>query len=65
MIKVGIDNEVIEINGAEESALIAQKAEDQAVLDNHELAEIAKADAKKDLLVKLGITEDEAKLLLG
>jgi hypothetical protein len=65
MTKIGIDNEVIEIKGAEEAALLALKAQDQAFLDEHELSKTAQANAKKDLLVKLGITEDEAKLLLG
>ncbi len=65
MTKIGIDNEVIEIKGTEEAALLALKAEDQAFLDEHELSKTAQANAKKDLLVKLGITEDEAKLLLG
>jgi hypothetical protein len=65
MTKIGIDNKVIEIKGAEEATLLALKAQDQAFLDEHESSKTAQANAKKDLLVKLGITEDEAKLLLG
>lgn len=65
MTKVGIDNEVVELKGEAETALLAQKAQDQAFLDQHEADKTTKADAKKDLFAKLGITEDEAKLLLG
>ncbi len=65
MTKIGIDNNVIELKGADETTLLAQKAEDQALLDQHEVNQTAKANAKKELLVKLGISEDEASLLLG
>lgn len=65
MTKIGIDDEVIELKGAEETALLSLKAKDQAFLDKHEADKITKEAAKADLLAKLGITEDEAKLLLG
>lgn len=56
-------NEVIEREmNAEE---LAQKIKDDAELQQFKDAEIAKAKAKADLLLKLGITEDEARLLLG
>lgn len=56
-------NEIIEREmNAEE---LAQKIKDDAELQQFKDAEIAKAKAKADLLLKLGITEDEARLLLG
>jgi hypothetical protein len=63
MTKIGIDNEIVELKGAAETALLAQKAEDQAFLDQHEAAKVTQANAKKVLLEKLGITAEEAKLL--
>lgn len=65
MTKVGIDNEVVEVKGAEETALLAQKAEDQAFFDEHDANLAAKESAKADLYSKLGITAEEAKLLLS
>lgn len=63
MTKVGIDNEVVELKGAAETAFLAQKAADQAILDQHEADKVSKENARKNLLTKLGISEDEAKLL--
>ena len=56
-------NEVIdrEMNQAEFEAFQADQAEQAAVAAE----EKAKADAKNALLAKLGITADEAALLLG
>lgn len=47
---------------AEREAAAAAWAEEQAA---REAEAVAKAAAKADLLAKLGITEDEAKLLLS
>jgi hypothetical protein len=55
--------EVIERDATEEE--IAQAAKDQAELNARLAQEAAKAEAKAALLEKLGITEDEARLLLG
>jgi hypothetical protein len=44
---------------------LAQKETDRAELLAAEQAQAAKAVEKAALLVKLGITEDEARLLLG
>lgn len=56
-------NEIIEREATAEE--IALKAQDE--LDSFEFENqiVAKAEAKAALLEKLGITEDEAKLLLG
>jgi hypothetical protein len=66
MIKVGIDNEVIELKGEAEAALITQKAQDQAVFDAHEVALEVKTNAKlaaQSKLAALGLTSDEISAL--
>jgi hypothetical protein len=50
-----------EMNAKELAQFKANQTQNQATQD----AEIAKAAEKAALLAKLGITEDEAKLLLG
>lgn len=44
---------------------IAQKEKDEAEYANLQADKQAKAEAKAELLAKLGISEDEAKLLLA
>jgi hypothetical protein len=64
-IIIGIDDQVIEATPEMEAKI---KADQAAYLANEErLADekAAKDLAKADLLARLGITEDEAKLLLG
>jgi hypothetical protein len=55
--------EVTERNATKEE--LAQAAKDQAELTARLAQDVAKAEAKAALLAKLGITEDEARLLLG
>jgi hypothetical protein len=55
--------EIIERNATKEE--LAQAAKDQAELNARLAQDAAKAEAKTALLAKLGITEDEARLLLG
>ena len=59
------EQSIIELTDAEiaDMATAAQAADDQRVAAEAEAA--VKATAKTALLEKLGITEDEAKLLLG
>ena len=59
--------EVIEIKltAEEEAQFQAQYAESKAQADAQQAEAQAKAAARQALLDKLGITEDEAKLLLG
>jgi hypothetical protein len=59
--KIQIDDEVRDATPEEAAEIEAREA---AVLASKE-AENAKAEAKAALLERLGITEDEAKLLLG
>ena len=55
----------IELTAEEVAALEAAAAEAKAAQEAAEEEARAKATAKADLLEKLGITEDEAKLLLS
>ena len=50
-----------EMNGEE----LTQQAADRAAAEAHSEAQALAATAKSALLAKLGITEDEAKLLLS
>ena len=59
--KIQIDDEVREATAEEAAVLDARKKEAQAQAD----AVAAKATAKQALLQRLGITADEAALLLG
>jgi hypothetical protein len=56
-------NEVFERDATAEE--LAQRVIDQAQDVQAELDAVAKAEAKSALLTRLGITEDEARLLLG
>lgn len=64
-IKVGIDNEVVELEGDALKEFIAQRQ----IEHNHYLALVAErksnAAAKTALLDRLGITAEEAHLLLS
>lgn len=62
-VKIGIDNEVIELTGKEAQDFEAQRAEDQKVFDDAEAEAIAKKEARLALLQKLGLTAEEANLL--
>jgi len=55
----------IELTAEEIAAMDKAAAEAQAALEAAEEEARAKATAKADLLEKLGITEEEAKLLLA
>jgi len=64
-IFVGINNERIELVGAEKDAFIAQRKLDIEAQKQRIAEAEAKAAQKAALLDRLGITEDEAKLLLA
>lgn len=59
--KIQIDDEVRDATAEEAAVIDAQKAEAEAQAE----AQAAKAAARQALLEKLGITEEEAQLLLG
>jgi hypothetical protein len=58
-------SEVIQLTDEEVADLAAQAAIAEQERAEHEAAQAAKATAKTALLKKLGITADEAALLLG
>jgi hypothetical protein len=64
-IFVGIDSERVELTGAAKEAYLAQKELD--FLEDERIAAKMqqKADARAALLERLGITAEEAKLLLS
>lgn len=64
-IYVSIDNDRFELTGADKEAFIADRKIRQDELAALEAEKTARAEAKSALLAKLGITEDEAKLLLS
>ena len=60
-----IDDEVFEATGDVLAEMQNKLKETQKILSEEESQAIAKAQAKAELLDRLGITEDEAKLLLA
>ena len=64
-IFVGIDNERIELVGAKLAEFIANREQMQAEIATKAEALAAKDAARQAVLDKLGLTADEAKLLLG
>lgn len=63
-ILIGINDEVIELTGAEKEAFLAQREADQIKLD----AELTKQEElkqlKKSAYTKLGLTEEEINAIL-
>jgi len=64
-IFIGIDNEVIELTGADKEAFIAQREADNAEREAREAEQVAKAEQKAAILERLGLTEDELKVVLN
>ena len=64
-IFVAIDNKRIELTGADKEAFLAQREIDLAAAAVKQAEAEAKATQKAALLERLGITADEAKLLLA
>jgi hypothetical protein len=64
-IYIGIDDQVIEAKGEVLEALLAEIEENKAKEAAAQAARAAKETAKAALLERLGITAEEAALLLG
>ena len=62
---IQIDNDRIELSGAELEAFNADRARIQAQFDAEIEAQTAKAAARQAVLNKIGLTADEAAALLG
>ena len=63
-IMVGIDDQVIELTGAEKEAFIAQRALDQAEANARQAEADARKQARLSALQKLGLTEEEINAIL-
>ena len=64
-IFVGIDNERIELTGADKEAFLADRAAVQAEQEARKVEQAAKAVEKAAILERLGLTEDELKVVLS
>ena len=64
-IIVGIDDQRIELTGAELEAFLAQREADNAEREAREAEQAAKAEQKQTILERLGLTEDELKVVLN
>ena len=64
-IFIGVDDQVIELTGADKEAFIAQREADNAELKAFEAEQAAKAEQKAAILERLGLTEDELKVVLN
>ena len=64
-IMVGIDDQVIELKGADKEAFLAQREADNAERQAFETEQAAKAEQKAAILERLGLTEDELKVVLN
>jgi len=60
-----INDEIVEITGKDYQTLLSDWADVQLNREAKEAEAETKATAKSDVLDRLGITEDEAKLLLS
>jgi hypothetical protein len=64
-IFIGVDDQVIELTGADKEAFLAQREADNAELKAFEAEQAAKAEQKAAILERLGLTEDELKVVLN
>ena len=64
-IMIGIDDQVIELTGADKEAFLADRAAIQAEQEAREAEQAIKAVEKAAILERLGLTEDELKVVLN
>jgi len=64
-IFIGIDDQRIELTGADKEAFLAQREADNAERQAYETEQAAKAAQKAAILQRLGLTEDELKVVLN
>jgi hypothetical protein len=64
-IQIGIDDQVIELTGADKETFLAQREADNAEREAREAEQAAKAEQKQAILERLGLTEDELKVVLN
>jgi hypothetical protein len=63
-IMVGIDDQLIELTGADKEAFIADRAETQKQIDAQKLEQATQLELKKSAYTKLGLTEEEINSIL-
>lgn len=61
----GVGEEIVQLDSTEYEATISKWADEELAKEAAEAEEATKAASKTALLNRLGITEDEAKLLLS
>jgi len=64
-IFIQIDNERIELTGTDKEAFLADRAATQAEQETRKAEQAAKAEQKAAILERLGLTEDELKVVLS
>jgi hypothetical protein len=64
-IKIQVGEQVIELTGEALEAFLADRAAMQAEQETFEAEQAAKAVEKQAILERLGLTEDELKVVLG
>ena len=65
VIFIQIGEERIELTGADKEAFLAQREADNAEREAREAEQVAKAEQKQAILERLGLTEDELKVVLN
>ncbi len=63
-IMIGIDDQVIELKGADKEAFLQQQLKDQAEQESIKLAKETQKQLKIDAYTKLGLTEEEINAIL-
>jgi hypothetical protein len=63
-IYIGIDDQVIELTGADKEEFIAERAKDQADFEAQKIALKTRQAARLSALQKLGLTEEEINAIL-
>jgi hypothetical protein len=63
-IMVGIDDQLIELTGADKEAFIADRAETQKQIDAQKLEQVTQLELKKSAYTKLGLTAEEINAIL-
>jgi hypothetical protein len=63
-IFIGIDDQVIELTGANKEAFLEQRAKDQAEQEARKITAETQIELKKSAYTKLGLTEEEINAIL-
>lgn len=61
---IGLDDQVVELSGADKEAFLAQRAKDQAEAEIRKAEAEARKQTRLSALQKLGLTEEEINAIL-